>query len=452
MIGCHRLCYQVQVQRAATSISITRSEKANVNWAIWTVVASTVLSGFFAAASYSMRGMRRATLEERLGDSPRSRRILGLLDRRGTSLRLTSSYGRSLANITLVVAMASLMHASAGGPGRVIAAVAAAAILIAIFGVAIPHALARHAGEKVLLSSVYPVLALRYALWPLMVAMESLDTPVRRLLGSPAEEDEQIETAKQEIMQAASEGQAEGAVNAEEVEMIQSVIGFGDTEAAEIMTPRTDVFALPENTSWAEACKRVTEAGHTRVPVYEVDLDNIIGVLYAKDLLRFTGDQKPSGLRGLMRKPFFIPESKPLNELLAEFRSRKVHLAIVLDEYGGTAGLVTIEDVLEEIVGEIADEYDPTATPLMRKTDEQTAEVEGRMYVDDLNEAMGLDVPEDEGYDTVAGMVFSELGYIPPVGEVLETHGARFTVLAADERRIIRLRVQTLRAGEGEQD
>ncbi|MCK4275668.1 MAG: HlyC/CorC family transporter, partial [Phycisphaerae bacterium] len=307
----------------------------------------------------------------------------------------------------------------------------------------IPHAWATYAGEKIVYALVRPLVVCRYALYPIAAIMQAFDVPVRRLCGilpQAAEND----NAKQEILQAATEGQAEGAVDADEVEMIESVIEFGETQAAEIMTPRTDVFALPVDTAWENACQKVTAAGHTRVPVYEGDLDNIIGILYAKDLLRYTAEPKPKDVREIMRNPFFIPESKLLDDLLREFKGRQVHLAVVLDEYGGTAGLVTIQDVLEEIVGEITDEYDRTEPVLMEQIDEKTAQVDGRMYVDDLNDAMGLSLPEDEDYDTVAGLVFSELGYIPPEGEQLKAHGAAFTILAADERKITKLKVQRI--------
>ena len=150
-----------------------------------------------------------------------------------------------------------------------------------------------------------------------------------------------------------------------------------------------------------------------------------------------------------MRKPFFVPETKKLDDLLREFKARKSHMAVVLDEYGGTAGLVTVEDLIEEIVGDIADEYDGPESALMRRLDDRSYEVDGRMYIDDLNDALGLSLPEEEDYDTVAGFVSSELGFIPPVDQLLEADGARFTVLAADDRRITRLRVDLPAPEEG---
>jgi putative hemolysin len=278
--------------------------------------------------------------------------------------------------------------------------------------------------------------------------------PIRRLSGIPdpgpdaADENGNQgaaaarETAvKAEILQVASDAQAQGAVDPEEMDMIESVIEFGNQQASEIMTPRTDVVALPVDTPAEDIWKTVIQAGHTRIPVYDGEIDNIIGILHAKDLLAVE-DSRQVDLRATMRKPFFVPGTKKLDDLLREFKARKSHMAVVLDEYGGTAGLVTVEDLIEEIVGDISDEYDRPESALMRRVDDRTYEVDGRMYIDDLNDALGLELPEEADYDTVAGFVSSELGFIPPVDQVLRADGATFTVLAADDRKITRLRVE----------
>jgi CBS domain containing-hemolysin-like protein len=246
---------------------------------------------------------------------------------------------------------------------------------------------------------------------------------------------------KAEIIQVASEAQARGAVADDEVAMIESVVEFGDLTAGEIMTPRTDIVAVSAVASPQDARRAVVESGHTRLPVYEGGVDNVIGILHGKDLLA-VDDLRTMDLRKMLRPPFFVPETKHLGELLREFKAGKLHMAIVLDEYGGTAGLVTIEDLLEEIVGEIADEYDLASTPLLRRIDERTVETDGRLRIAQLNDALGLHLPEGRDYDTVAGLVFSELGFIPPVGETLSSHGAKFTVIGADARKITRVRVE----------
>ena len=356
-----------------------------------------------------------------------------------------TSLCRAVANLILVVGFVYVLGVRDGNAWHVVGATAAAAAVIAIFGVAIPQAWASYAGEKVLARTFPVLMALRRVLQPVTAVMGAFDLPVRRLSGvADHQGDDNGEAAKQEILQAASEGRAEGAVDAEEVQMIESVMELGETSTAEIMTPRTDIFALSVDMPLQEACEQTIEAGHTRVPLYEGDIDNIIGILYAKDLLQHVTKAEPPELRSVMREPYFVPETKSLDDLLREFKARKVHLAVALDEYGGTAGIVTIEDILEEIVGDISDEYDRIEPDMLRRVDQRTVEADGRLHIDELNDAMKLDLPEDGDYDTVAGLVFSELGYIPTEGESLEAHGARFTVLAADERKISRLRVELL--------
>jgi len=411
---------------------------------IWVVVGAAALSCFFALTSYSLRMARRVLLEETFV-GPRGKRRLALLERHLPGLRLTTSLLRALCNLVLTVDVLYLFDVWAGGTAALIAAMAVAAAVITLFGIVIPQAWAFYAGEKVLRSTLPVLIACRWALWPIVAVMGAFDLPIRRLSGvADSELANGEEAAKAEILQAATEGRAEGAVDPEEVEMIESVMEFGDTRAAEIMTPRTDIFALPLEMPWQEACGQIVAAGHTRVPVYQGDLDNIIGVLYAKDLLQLVAQDKQAPLSSLMRKPYFVPETKPLDDLLREFKRRKVHIAVVLDEYGGTAGLATIEDLLEEIVGDISDEYDRAEPEQIQRVDDHTVEIDARMHIDDLNDALALKLPEDEDYDTVAGFVFAELGYIPPVGEKLESHRARFAVLAADERKITRLRVERL--------
>jgi len=426
-----------------TPAIVSGQEKSLSSFA-WVAVGSALLAGFFSLAGQALRTFHHAQLEQAFGGQS-GRRRLETLEKHLAPLRLTASFCRSLANIMLVLAMVYLFDAG-NDWWLAMAAVSVAAAIIAIFGVAIPHAWARHAGERVLAVTLPALMLFRYLLYPVVAFMQAFDLPVRRLAGA-ADDALPAEAAKQEILQAASEAQAEGSVEPDEARMIASVMEIGRMQVAQIMTPRTDLMALPASTPWATACRSVVEAGHSRVPVYQDDLDNIIGVLYAKDLLRHVGaDPEPRSLTNIMRKAFFVPQTKLLDDLLREFKARQVHVAIVLDEYGGTAGMATMEDILEEIVGEMSDEHDRTEPALMRRIDESAAEVDGRMPVDELNEAMRLSIPEDRDYATVAGLVFSELGYVPKVGETLVAFGGRFTVLGADERKITRLRVE--REGE----
>ena len=404
---------------------------------------ATALSCFFALLSYTLRAFRRVALEETFA-SDKARARLDWLDDHLNPLRLMMSLLCAVANLGLVLVLLEMFElADLSGPvGTILWAGLTGLLLIAVFGVGIPHAWAHSVGELILRRSTWLIRSLYFALWPIVRLMSLFDLPVRRLSGVGDTAEENGDTAKQEILSAATEGRAEGEVDADELEMIESVIEFADTHAGEIMTPRTDIFALAADISFEEAAMQIIEAGHTRVPLFQDDIDNIVGVLYAKDLLRHAVASEATPLSTIMRKPYFVPESKALDDLLAEFKSLKLHMAVVLDEYGGTAGLVTIEDVVEEIVGEITDEYDDAEPELIQMIDATTVEAEGRAYIDDINDALKLEISEDEDYDTVAGLVFSELGHVPTIGETVDAYGARFTVLDADERKINRLRVE----------
>lgn len=434
------LCLVVGVGRVYRSLKKLEPE-------FWIVCVAAGCSMFFALVSFALRDFSRAKLEEvfTAGKESKGKGRLELLDSQLKPLQLTLALCRSLGNLVLVIAIVAMFVKTGASTYKFLAAAIWSGAIIAVVGVGIPHAWANYAGERVLSGTFWILIGLRYFLFPIVIVMQAFDLPIRRLSGQVDENSESEESAKQEILQAAADGAAEGLVDDDEVEMIESVIEFSDTDAAEIMTPRTDIFALPIDTPWMEAVSKIHEAGHTRVPIYENNLDNITGIIYAKDLLRYiiTG-KPPENLLSLSRKPFFVPESKPLDDLLREFKSRKVHIAVVLDEYGGTAGLVSIEDVIEEIVGDISDEYDDPEDDAVRMINETTVEAEGRLRIDELNDLLELKLPEDEDYDTVAGFVVAELGYIPAIGEIITATDAKFTVMESDERKISRLRIEKL--------
>ncbi len=257
------------------------------------------------------------------------------------------------------------------------------------------------------------------------------------------------ESLEEEILTIVSEGQREGLLEEPAREMIESVIELSDVDVAEIMTPRTDVVSLHVESGWDDAVRFVSQSGHSRVPVFNKSPDDIVGVLHAKDILAEIAKADESTrqpLAKILRKPFFVPESKRVDQLLGEFQRSRNHLAIVLDEFGGVSGIVTIEDALEEIVGEIADEYDDVAAADGIKTiDEHRVESQARVRIHEINERLGLSLPEDEDFDTIGGFVFHELGRIPNVGEELIWQDVRIVVLEATRRRIGRVAVEVLR-------
>lgn len=237
-------------------------------------------------------------------------------------------------------------------------------------------------------------------------------------------------------------GEQEGVIDRDEHAMIDAVLDLGDTKVREVQVPRTEIVALDRNTSLENALDTIIQAGHSRIPIFEGDIDNIIGIFYAKDLLKFWGsDSQDLDLMGMLRKAFFVPESKAVDDLLKEFKTKRVHMAIVVDEYGGTSGLVTIEDILEEIVGDIQDEYDPEDEASVRALDDGSHIFDARCPVDDFEEETGV-LLERGDYDTLGGFVTRLLGHVPVTGEQFSYDGLDFEVEDADARRISRIRVR----------
>ena len=236
-------------------------------------------------------------------------------------------------------------------------------------------------------------------------------------------------------------GEEKGTLDKSEREMIHSIFEFRETMAREIMVPRMDMVTVEKDTPMHDVLILVEAEGHSRIPIYKETIDNIIGILYVKDLLAYSKDQnKTKGLTELSRKPYFVPESKLIDELLREFQKERIHMAIVVDEYGGTAGLVTLEDVIEEIVGDIRDEYDQEK-PLVKPIGKHEWLVEGKIDIEELNERLNLSLPSEEDFESLGGFIFSQLGAIPREKEVVQFEDFEFMVEKVVGRRIKSVRI-----------
>jgi CBS domain containing-hemolysin-like protein len=329
---------------------------------------------------------------------------------------------------------------------HLLASLIAAGVLLLAAEIWVPWAVARlWAGP--FLYFTWPVWwAISFPLVPLVLAARFVDLVMHRLAGQPHQPPDE-ESFEEDIRTIVTEGHREGLLEEDAREMIEGVIELGDADVSQIMTPRTDMVSLPASLSWPELLDFVVKAGHTRIPVYGRNRDDILGVLHAKDLLAELAkppEQRIQPWTKLLREPIFVPETKPIDALLQELQRSRNHIAVVLDEYSGVSGLVTMEDVLEEIVGEIVDEYDTALVEGIRQAPDGAWEALGRVHIDELNEQLGLDLPDEAEYDTIAGFVFSELGHIPVVGEQLHWQNVRITVLEATRRRIERVRVEVL--------
>ena len=422
---------------------------------VWIFMVSTVLSLFFSTLSYALRTISRVQLEEALVVRRRTRAMEAILSSR-FDLALTASILRLVCNAAGIMAVGSYFLSLYGDDARPHPlAVFGWTVLVTvpvmmIFSVAVPQAWAKYAGES-MLAWMWPLLRVAHvALWPLLRVFNVFDEIVRRLAGvSIGEEPETAaERVGEEILSMVAEGTAEGTVDEDQKKMIEGVISFRDLQVGQIMTPRTEIVAAEVNTPTLDVRDRILEGGLSRMPVYEGSLDNVVGILYAKDLLKFlnvaggsAGDDAAMELRRLIRPPLFVPRTKPLRDLLREFRMQQVHIAVVLDEYGGTIGLVTTEDIVEEIVGNMGDEYERPASEELKRIDDRTAEVDARMNISELNRELGLSLPEDGDFQTIGGFVVATLGAIPGKGEKLEYEGVTITVLDAEPRRVKKVRL-----------
>jgi CBS domain containing-hemolysin-like protein len=242
-------------------------------------------------------------------------------------------------------------------------------------------------------------------------------------------------TTEQDINDFIEASEEEGLVNEEECEMIRSIFSLGTTIVREVMVTRTEMACVTVEATVRELLDTIIACGHSRIPVYEDSIDNIVGLLYAKDLLKLWGTEESSlSVREIMRPPYFIPESKNLEQLLQEFKRKRIHLAIVIDEYGGTSGLITIEDLLEQIVGDIQDEYDREES-LLTVNPDGSITADGRLPVEELEEHFDIEIERDN-FDSVGGLVFHLIGKIPAIGDTIDGAGLRLKILDADLRRV----------------
>ncbi len=248
---------------------------------------------------------------------------------------------------------------------------------------------------------------------------------------------------EEDIQELIDEGAEKGVITSSEGEMIQSIFEFGDTIAREIMIPRTDMVATSQEATLGEVIQLSRKHGHSRLPVYQNDIDHIVGILHIKDLLGYWGSSADSPLsKELIRPPYFIPEVKKVGELLIELRTKKTHMVIVLDEYGGTAGLVTLEDIIEEIVGEIQDEYDTDEQKIIQLSND-TILVDARLHLEELSDYLKVEFPEGN-YDSVAGFIIDLIGRVPEVKEQIEFGNLIMTIRSADERKISQVEIRNL--------
>ena len=426
---------------------------------LWVLVLELLLVAVLAILSASeaaLHTIRRPQLIEELAERGRRGRRAGTMGRRAIEYLAAIQ----VAEFFIVFAFSGISAAFVAprlsdllrfvfGPGApvvrdvaaVVVTVAVLSLIAVLLGLFVPRAIgARHA-QTVLLFLVWPLEFVTWITQPLVGMLFFLAKLLTRPFGANPEAGALALVTEDEIKSLVETGQAQGVLQEREQRMISSIFAISEKPVHEVMVPRTDIVAIDVDTPAAEILKDITKVGHSRIPVFEGSPDNIIGILYVKDLFRrLARGEKDVHIRPYLRAAQFVPESKTIDQLLRDMQKDKVHIAIVVDEYGGTSGLVTIEDLVEEIVGEIRDEYD-VEQEMVLPVSENEALMDARVPFEEVREAFALDLPSSENYDTLGGFIVAQLGRFPRAGETVEAGGARFVVETVEGRRIRRVRV-----------
>ncbi len=418
------------------------------------ILVLILINGFFVAAEIAFVSVRRTRLDElaEAGDR-RAKRAQVLMRDPGRFLAVIQVAITFLGALASAVAAVSIVTV-VSEPLRQIAILADYADTIAllfvtsivavvsiVLGELIPKGLALGNPDRIALTVSGPITLFAKIVSPLVAVLVALTRLISKPFGIDPTRTPELSAA--EIRLIVEQGSQQGVLEAEEEQMISAVMSLSDSKLHEVMVPRIDIAAIDQEASFDDAVTLVLTEGHSRTPLYKESVDHIVGILYAKDLLRIiaAGGPRPR-LRDIMRPALFVPESQAVDDLLNELQRRRVHMAIVLDEYGGTAGLVTIEDLLEEIVGEIQDEFDEEE-PMKVILRDGEAILDGRADIDEMGELVDppLELEDDEEYDTVGGFVYHRIGRVPVVGDTVAVDPFTITVIKVIGRRVGKVRV-----------
>jgi putative hemolysin len=416
---------------------------------LFILVLALIVAAMAAAAETALTSVNRIRLRnlQEEGDK-KAKRILRLIEQ--PQIFLSTILAASNLAIIVASSVATLLAINLfSSAGEVIETIVLA-IFVLIFVEITPKTAAVQAPERWARVLVRPVEAVGFVLRPLITALTFITNGIVRLFGGQVSHRGPFLT-EEELRLLVDVGQEEVKLEEEKRDMIHNVFELGDTMVREVMVPRIDMVTVEADAPVDEALKLIIQGGQSRIPIYDTTIDNIVGLLYAKDLLRVvaTHEQLPD-VSSLARPAYFVPETKRLDDLLRELQNQRVHMAIVVDEYGSVAGLVTIEDLVEEIIGDIKDEYD-TEEQLFERVGENEYLVDAKVSLDDLNDLLDSKL-ESEDYDTLGGFVYANLDKIPTIGDTITEDGFRFTVMGTKGRRVTKVRVVRHASGGDEED
>lgn len=408
------------------------------------IIILLVFSAIFSGSETAITGITLSQIRKLKEEDEGAADILISMKKRINDILTTILIGNNLVNIAATSLVTEVTIRLFGGGNSLVIATGVMTVLVLIFGEITPKSYSAQNPIRVCKKVYKPLNAMTLLVRPLVFILNKITSVIFKIIGGGVPTN--VLVTEEDIRSLVDAGEEEGVIEMEEREMIQNIFEIDDLEVAEVMIPRIDIFALPKGTKISEILKTALDFGFSRIPVYENNIDNIIGILYVKDLIPIAmdGRKKPEDImiEEIMREAHYIPETKRINVLLKELQKKKIHMAIVLDEYGGTEGLVTIEDILEEIVGEIFDEYDSEVN-LVKKLSPNKYVIQGEISLEELNTMFDSRLP-DEDFDSLGGYVFSTLGRIPEKGDSIRSSNLEMKVLGMDNRRVTQVEVLVL--------
>ncbi|MBN1468839.1 MAG: HlyC/CorC family transporter [Fusobacteriaceae bacterium] len=400
------------------------------------------LSAFFSASETALTAFNRSKLKEISDESKTKGEMLKFWLKNPNELLTALLIGNNIVNIlgSSIATMVAINFLGNNSKAIGIATIIMTIILL-IFGEITPKVIAKAYSTKISGAVIEFVFFLSKILLPVSILLMSISKVIVKIFGTDLNNIGLIIT-EEEIKSVVSVGEEEGVIEEEEKKMIHSIFEFTDTTVKEIMIPRTTVYAVEASKTLNEVWEEMIGNGYSRIPVYEEKIDNIIGVLYLKDIFNVIRErQLDKAVKYLIREAYFVPETKPLFEMLEEFKKNQIHMAIVLDEYGGTSGIITIEDLIEEIVGDINDEFDGEHDEEIRKVADNKYIIDAMLSIDQINEEIGLNIPVSEDYDSLGGYIYTALGRVPLEKDVIndEEDEIELRVLEVDNRRVVKV-------------
>ncbi len=401
-------------------------------------------SAFFSASETAYFSLPKSTIEKFARSKNAVTRQVAILLKEPRRLLISIIIGNTLVNVG-IASIATLITSNLITKYELNATIAllvnvvVVTFIILFFSEILPKIIAVKNAKTLSKHFVLPITFFFYLFYPLSYVLDLFTQQLSAAFGA---DKNKFNLSEKELRALVDIGEEKGALLKEEKEMIHGIFEMSGTVAREIMVPRTDMICLEKKATLNEILKTIKKHMHSRIPVYDETIDNIVGILYVKDLLPFIRkrNRENFNLEKIVRPAHYVPETKRVNELLKEFQTEKIHMAIVVDEYGGTSGLVTLEDVIEEIVGEIQDEYDKES-PQIQKINESTFLVDGGTLLDEINEELGLDLPTEEGVDTLAGFLLGQFGSVPKTKEKIDFNGYQFIIEKATKKRIQLVRI-----------